>query len=362
MPPHMALTLVDPPPGVSSQTRTIVVSTYRLGRGEDEDVKVDWVLADSSRNISRLHCVLTCVGDDWCITDVSSNGTFLNDEPQRLASDTTYRLMDGDHLRIGHYGFQVQIPGPSWASEPNREIWETVSTQSWSTAIDREVSASAGRSVQNPMAQNPEVQNPEAHEVAASVPADHRLLDRLLEGAGLSHLSVADPSAAMLRVGQAMRAVIAGLRRRQAEPRKPDMRNLIDTAGSDEDALAALIGASEPGRAMREALSDFGYDRPATMAAMRHAVADLLNGLSPDVLQQQAERSSPMMSPLDMQRKARAWDAFETRYAQLRSGLRDDFERVLGEAFATAYEQLMQSRGDGFWRPTGRPTGGKDRG
>jgi predicted component of type VI protein secretion system len=354
MPPHLALTLINAPQTISPQTRTIVVSYYRLGRGDTDDIKVDWILPDDSRKISRLHCVLSCVGEDWCVTDVSSNGTFLNHEKERLEPNTTYRLMDGDHLQIGDYSFQVQIPGPAWAVEPHREMWEGTTSQAWSADPDA-----------------PEPSNTGVVMSEAQAAHDHRLLDRLLEGAGLSHLPIADPSAAMLRLGQALRAVITGLR--TTRPTRPPTGaavragaagsgNPIDTADSDEAALVALMGAAdghvvEPDTAMRAALNEFAYDRSTTLAAMRHAVGDLLTRLSPDILRQQAERSDRSVSPLDLQRKARAWDAYEARYAQLQRGLSDDFEQTLGAAFSEAYEQLLQSDRKDSWRNVSRGVG-----
>ena len=47
------------------------------------------------------------------------------------------------------------------------------------------------------------------------------------------------------------------------------------------------------------------------------------------------------MAVLPAQRKARAWDAFETRHAATVQALADDFDSVFGKTFAYAYERAL---------------------
>jgi predicted component of type VI protein secretion system len=93
------------------------------------------------------------------------------------------------------------------------------------------------------------------------------------------------------------------------------------------------------------------------MAAMRHAVADMLARLSPEVLRPRSDRSDRAIPSPDVQRKARAWDAFEIQYGQLRKGLNEDFDQTLGEAFTAAYNELVRNGG----RASRSPTSGKER-
>jgi hypothetical protein len=51
-----------------------------------------------------------------------------------------------------------------------------------------------------------------------------------------------------------------------------------------------------------------------------------------------------------VQRKARAWEAFEALFAQTSHALADDFDSVFGRAFARAYEQALNETRDR--RPT----------
>lgn len=66
-----------------------------VGRRPSSDVALTW---DSE--VSRLHAVLECVGDEWTVVDegLSRNGSYVNG--RRLHGRR--RLADGDAITIGH--------------------------------------------------------------------------------------------------------------------------------------------------------------------------------------------------------------------------------------------------------------------
>ena len=64
-------------------------------------------------------------------------------------------------------------------------------------------------------------------------------------------------------------------------------------------------------------------------------------GLAPVKLRAQVEQGGGM-SLLPAQKKARAWDAYETLHARTVQALADDFDSVFGKAFARAYERSLQ--------------------
>ena len=75
-----------------------------LGKKASE---VDGVL-DFSRQISRKHCKVNFLDNEFTITDMnSSNGTKLNGE--RIVPGRPYLLKDGDIIRIAGADFQVRI-------------------------------------------------------------------------------------------------------------------------------------------------------------------------------------------------------------------------------------------------------------
>ncbi len=72
----------------------------------------DWVLQDPERILSKSHCTVQYRDGAYFLTDLSVNGTFLNDSEQRIARDQTVRLKDGDHFILGEYEIAVTLlPG-----------------------------------------------------------------------------------------------------------------------------------------------------------------------------------------------------------------------------------------------------------
>lgn len=376
MPTQLALTLINGSPKLRPQTRAIQIPEYRLGRGEPEGREVDWILPDTTRTISRLHCVVSSDQDDWFVTDVSRNGTFLNRESERLPPNRRHRLHDGDRVRIGPYEFQVQLEvqrlsnsADTWPREdptPPRELdkkgLSATPNSQGKGGFKRGPDESGGMPdwgqdwLPEPTAKSepePEPRNQPA--------GDAGLLEQFLQGAGLPHAQVTDPSQTMRQLGETFRAMVSGLRAVQSARRtvRAGFRISDNTgrdnplnAGMDEDAaMEALVyprarSSMTPARAVEQTLTEIGHHELATIAAMRDAIRVLLTALSPDALRQRAEQSGGAISMLATQRKARAWDEFETRYAQIYHGLEDDFDRVFGKAFAEAYERAIDASSD----------------
>jgi type VI secretion system protein ImpI len=72
-------------------------------RGLDigRDPYLDWTLPDPSRFISGRHCEVRWHDGGYWLHDISTNGTFLNNDDSRLRAP--HRLRSGDRLTIGHY-------------------------------------------------------------------------------------------------------------------------------------------------------------------------------------------------------------------------------------------------------------------
>ena len=183
------------------------------------------------------------------------------------------------------------------------------------------------------------------------------LLAAFLRGAAVEGVRPADPAAAMEALGAVFRAFVGGLRqalvaraaikgefRIEQTMLQAQRNNPLKFSADDGDALAALLGAgrrTEMGavEAVTEALRDIRLHELATIAAMQSAVRTLLSELEPAKLRQSAERGGLDFVPA--QRKAHAWDAFETAHARIARALEDDFDSVFGKAFARAYERAL---------------------
>jgi type VI secretion system FHA domain protein len=187
-------------------------------------------------------------------------------------------------------------------------------------------------------------------------PADE-LLAAFLRGTGLPDARPADPVVAMEALGAAFRALVSGLRlaliarsaikgefRIEQTMIRSRGNNPLKFSADDDDALVALLGAgrrTEMGAAdaVADALRDMRVHEIATVAAMRSAVRALVTRFDPVKLRLAAEHGGLNLVPL--QKKARAWEAFEELYAQTGRALVDDFDSVFGKAFAQAYERSL---------------------
>ena len=192
---------------------------------------------------------------------------------------------------------------------------------------------------------------------AAVVPGDD-LLAAFLRGTGLPDARPTDPVAAMGALGAAFRELIFGLRQAMIARSaiKGEFRieqtmirsrgnNPLKFSADDDDAMLALLGAgrrTEMGaaEAVADALRDVRLHEIATIAAMRSTVRGMISRFDPVKLRLAAEQGGLNLVPV--QRKARAWDAFEALFTQTSQALTNDFDGVFGRAFARAYEQALK--------------------
>lgn len=85
------------------------------------DTYLDWTLPDPSRYVSGRHCEIHYRDGGYFITDISTNGTYLNGSDTRLTEPT--RLRSGDQMMIGDYIINVSIDETE--KPPEHQIIET---------------------------------------------------------------------------------------------------------------------------------------------------------------------------------------------------------------------------------------------
>jgi len=96
--------------------------SFTIGRNHDND----WAIPDPQRFLSGVHCRISRTGDDYFITDTSTNGVFLNGSESRLKRDELVQLNPGDRFRIGDYEFEVIIEDDSLGGNPLTSDEETM--------------------------------------------------------------------------------------------------------------------------------------------------------------------------------------------------------------------------------------------
>lgn len=93
----LTLEATGAPTGSDPQTVIIQGPAFRVGR----KVGNDWVLPDPNRLISGVHFEIRTGDEGYLLSDLSTNGTFLNGSKQRLSAP--HLIADGDVIRLGTY-------------------------------------------------------------------------------------------------------------------------------------------------------------------------------------------------------------------------------------------------------------------
>lgn len=103
----LRLTVTSAPPGspLAGQHLDIGVTGASLGRGATNQC----VLPDSERIVSSKHANIAHELGEFVLTDHSTNGTFVNDNPTPLGPNNSVSLKEGDSIAIGKYLFTVKL-------------------------------------------------------------------------------------------------------------------------------------------------------------------------------------------------------------------------------------------------------------
>jgi type VI secretion system FHA domain protein len=118
--------------------------------------------------------------------------------------------------------------------------------------------------------------------------------------------------------------------------------NPLKFSPSVEDALAAMLGESrgafmDAETAVRDSLDDIKHHEMATMEAMQAGLRAVLARLEPAALREEAEAAGGL-NLLPAQRRARAFDVFEARFAEILRDIDNTTDGTFARAFARAYE------------------------
>lgn len=111
-----------------AERHTVVfgLSGGSIGRSSDND----WVLPDPLRYISAHHARVHFRDGHFYLEDLSTNGVFVNDQPQPLSKlgSGGYRLKNGDVLRLGDYQIVVALEAETLPDIPELDSGAAVPT------------------------------------------------------------------------------------------------------------------------------------------------------------------------------------------------------------------------------------------
>jgi predicted component of type VI protein secretion system len=209
---------------------------------------------------------------------------------------------------------------------------------------------------------------PPAPQVAAPAPvrparaSGNPAVDAFLEGAGLSHLAIADPQAFMRDSGALVRAAVEGLANlmaARAETRK-EIGAKADEAAESGNPLAELSNPDEilaflfdpdrpavrggvPAQALVDACIEVRAHQVALSASMKAVAAGAIARLDPKAIERDHGKS---LGGLNLTRKSKLWDISIEQHEKLAQEMLGDFGTAFGREILAAYTaQVQKARG-----------------
>jgi type VI secretion system FHA domain protein len=152
---QLSMTVLRCPDQVAPESRTVSGGEFHVGRGPD----VDWVLPDPDRLLSKHHFAVAFRGGAWQVADTSTNGTYLNNEPDAIGRGATRTLRDGDRLRLGAYEIEIRL------------VDQPAQGSGYGSGVGGFGGGAGGRSGQGPFGE------PFAEDLLAPPPAERRPFD-----------------------------------------------------------------------------------------------------------------------------------------------------------------------------------------
>ncbi len=104
---ELMLKIIDSQNSMSGVVHQAVVDedVFSIGRGEDSS----WYLPDPQLHISAKHCVIHRRNNEFHLTDISTNGVYINGADESVGRGRSVILNNTDVLGIGEYQIEVNL-------------------------------------------------------------------------------------------------------------------------------------------------------------------------------------------------------------------------------------------------------------
>ena len=162
----------------------------------------------------------------------------------------------------------------------------------------------------------------------------------------------------MARMGEVMRMMIEGLRdilmtRQSIKSEFRIERTMLQVGGnnplkfslSGDAAIESMVKPTPKGYltaqdATSEALNDIKAHEVAMVTGMEAALKGVLNRLDPAVLEKTIASDGGLSGVLKS-KKARYWEIYESKYAEISDQAENDFHELFAKEFARAYQDQL---------------------
>jgi predicted component of type VI protein secretion system len=366
------------------QTRDFETLPVTIGR----DATCTLALEDPLKHISRVHVELEEEDGTYWMSVVSKVNPVMV-KGRRYGPGTRLTLKSGDSFEMGEFEVQVLFPEKPRPAPPPQEKKSLISMFAEDgeaaadipapepgifdeptfvggaepTYIGPAAKPAAGASAvetKPPLAARPA---PAPAPAPAPVASMNDALRAFLEGAGMPHreLSASQSERLLHDCGAVLRAAVEGLMmlliargemRKEFEAEERTMvaardNNPLKLMADPHEAMQFLLdpadrtdGFLDPTRAIGDACEDLRAHELALMAGMRGAILGALRRFDPQLLEKAFEKSAGGFSLGS--KKAKFWELFVAQQQKLAQEAQEDFNKVFGRDFMSAYQAQLR--------------------
>jgi type VI secretion system protein len=344
----------------------------------------NWYLPDPRNAISSRHCAIRREGGAFMLKDISTNGTFLNDAPERISGERP--IASGDLIRIGQYEVIVSIEAQVL---PEPDPGQVAPEQEITFHPRGPIPDAAPAAAETPAADAPPAPVPDNVTVMWESLADINAIDKerglfgvkdaetvpvtggdaatvdtlvaaMLEAAAIADSDVERSPELLQKAGRLLKRLVAGLlvmveaRARAKAQMGAEMTGLqlegnnpIKFARSPEQALAQLLmppqdGFMEADKAVEDAYLDLQSHQVATLRAIPGALRSTLDRFSPGSIRRRAENIGLLARILPGARDAALWRNYEREFVAVKKESDEAFMEVFSKEFRKAYERQLR--------------------
>lgn len=363
----------------------------------------DWMLSDPDRYVSERHAQIQFREDHFVLTDLSTNGTYINDDRRRIPKHASVPLKSGDRMTMGNLLIDVTVLGAGTGSRKLSPGDRTFRRKPRDSTIPRRALGAREHPGDNRMphralerqgtelpawrerADMPPIPDewrdliagffepgPDRHEQEDPVPRDRPRSsrppdDELAARAILRELGIKDiadqidPESFGRDIGRILKMVTEGLMnalQTRAEVKnkfrieQTQMRaagnNPLKSSADLETAFRRLLLDMEDGKyirgtsAYREAFDDLRTHELAVLTAVHASIEAVIANFDPRPLKKKLRKIAPVSAATPVLNNAKCWSLYEDHYQEVASQLRDDARLGFLKEFANAYEAAAE--------------------
>jgi|ERR1051325_1108902 predicted component of type VI protein secretion system len=349
------------------QTREFETLPVTIGR----DATCTLALEDPHKHISRVHVELEEEDGAYWVCVVSKVNPVMV-KGRRYGPGTRLALKSGDSFEMGEFEVQVAFPEKLRPTLPNKKSLISTFAEEDNAAdipppdpgILQEPTLVGGSEPTyiGPTAKPPAAASAfETNPVAAG--SMNEALRIFLEGAGMPamRLSPAESERLLRDCGGVLRAAVDGLmmlliaRGEMCKEFEAEERTMVAASDNNplmlmadpHDAMQFLLDPSDrtdgfvdSTRAIGDACEDLRAHEIALMAGMRAAILAALRRFDPQMLEKSFEKAGRGFSFGG--RKAKLWELFISHQQKLAQEAQEDFNKVFGRDFMSAYQAQLR--------------------